>query len=415
MNETYLWWQPGIIYQVYPRSFQDSNDDGIGDLQGIILRLDYLEWLGITAVWISPVFPSPMADFGYDISDYKGIHPLFGSMNDFDELLHQAHQKNIKIILDLVPNHTSDQHPWFVESGSSRNNPKRNWYIWNDGSEDGSSPNNWLSVFGGSAWEWHESTKQFYYHAFLKQQPDLNWRNPEVHEAILDVMKFWLDKGVDGFRVDVMWHMIKDEHLRNNALNPGYQAHMPAYEQLLPIYSTDQPEVHDIVHKMRSLLDSYEDRMMIGEIYLPVQKLVSYYGNDNNGANLPFNFILVASPWESQKIAADIDEYEAALPYNAWPNWVLGNHNQRRIATRLGLEQSKIAAMLLLTLRGTPTIYYGDEIGMTDVPIPQDEIQDPQGVNMPDKNLGRDPSRTPMQWDSSDGAGFSKAKPWLLY
>lgn len=412
-KENYLWWQTGIIYQVYPQSYQDSNGDGIGDLQGIIQRLGHLQWLGITAIWISPVYPSPMADFGYDISDYTGIHPLFGTMNDFDELLHAVHQRKIKLILDLVPNHTSSQHPWFLESRSSKTNPKRGWYIWKNAREDGSEPNNWLSVFGGPAWEWDETTGQYYYHAFLKEQPDLNWRNPEVQEAMLNVMRFWLDKGVDGFRVDVMWHMIKDEQLRDNPPNPEYREHMATYEKLLPVYSTDQPEVHDIVHKMRKVLNSYQERMMIGEIYLPIHKLITYYGIDSAGAHLPFNFLLLSLPWNAEYIASAIAEYEGALPKNCWPNWVLGNHDQPRITSRVGVQQAKIAAMLLLTLRGTPTIYYGDEIGMTDVPIPMEEVQDPQGLNMPDKNLSRDPERTPMQWDSSINAGFSTAKPWL--
>ena len=412
-HEKYQWWQTGIIYQVYPRSFQDSNGDGIGDLKGIIERLDYLDWLGINAIWISPIYPSPMADFGYDISDYTGIHPLFGTMKDFEELLHKAHEKNIKIILDLVPNHSSHEHPWFIESRSSKTNPKRDWYIWKDPKPDGSVPNNWLSVFGGSAWEWDETTGQYYYHAFLKEQPDLNWRNPDVQQAILDAMRFWLDKGIDGFRVDVMWHMIKDEQLRDNPANPDYQSHMGTYEQLLPVYSTHQPEVHDIVHKMPRLLDSYKDRMMIGEIYLPIHKLVTYYGIDNRGAHLPFNFMLLSLPWNAQRIASAIAEYEGALPHNAWPNWVLGNHDQPRISSRIGIQQARVAAMLLLTLRGTPTIYYGEEIGMTDVPIPFDEVQDPQGLNMPGKNLSRDPSRTPMQWNSSEFAGFSTSRPWL--
>ena len=408
-----LWWQTGVFYQVYPRSFQDSNSDGVGDLKGILQRLDYLEWLGISAIWISPVYPSPMADFGYDISDYTGIHPIFGNMSDFDELLKAAHKKNIRVILDLVPNHTSDQHPWFIESKSSKNNPKRDWYIWKDAKNDGRPPNNWLSVFGGAAWEWDELTKQYYYHAFLKEQPDLNWRNKHVQQAMLDVMRYWLDKGIDGFRVDVMWHMIKDEQLRDNPQNPDYQSYMATYEQLLPVYSTDQPEVHDIVHRMRRLLDEYDERMMIGEIYLPIHKLVTYYGIDNKGAHLPFNFMLLSLPWDAQRIATAIDEYEGALPGNSWPNWVLGNHDQPRITSRVGLQQAKVAAMLLLTLRGTPTIYYGEELGMRDVPIPIEEIQDPQGLNMPDKNLSRDPGRTPMQWDRSANAGFSPVKPWL--
>ena len=412
-NGNFLWWQSGIIYQVYPRSFQDSDGDGVGDLKGIISRLDYLQWLGVSAIWISPIYPSPMADFGYDIADYTGIHTLFGSMDDFDELLRQAHRRGLKIVLDLVPNHTSHEHPWFRESRSSKDYPKRDWYIWKDAREDGSEPNNWLSVFGGSAWEWDETTGQYYYHAFLKEQPDLNWRNPEMQQAMRDVMRFWLNKGVDGFRVDVMWHMVKDAQFRDNPVNPDYRDHMATYERLLPVYSTDQPEVHELVLQMRGVLDEYKERMMIGEIYLPIQKLVTYYGTNNNGAHLPFNFLLLSMPWEAERIALAIDEYEGALPERAWPNWVLGNHDQPRITSRVGIEQARVAAMLLLTLRGTPTIYYGEEIGMRDVPIPAAEIQDPQGLNMPGKNLSRDPSRTPMQWNGEEGAGFTTGKPWL--
>ncbi|MGV3556885.1 alpha-amylase family glycosyl hydrolase [Larkinella arboricola] len=409
----HLWWQEGVIYQIYPRSYQDSNDDGIGDLPGILRRLDYLKWLGVTAVWLSPIYPSPMADYGYDISDYQGIHPLFGTQADFDTLLDEVHKRGMKLILDLVPNHTSDQHPWFQESRSSRDNPKRDWYIWCDPKPDGSPPNNWLSVFGGPGWEWDEATGQYYYHAFLKEQPDLNWRNPDVRKAMFDVMRFWLNKGVDGFRVDVMWHMIKDDQLRDNPTNPDYQPHMATYEQLLPVYSTDQPEVHALVTEMRQVLDEYNERLMIGEIYLPIHQLVAYYGIDGKGAHLPFNFQLLQLPWEAPKIAAAVAQYEGVLPDGGWPNWVLGNHDQPRITSRVGREQARVAAMMLLTLRGTPTIYYGDEIGMRDVPIPFEEVQDPQGLNMPDKNLSRDPARTPMQWSAEPNAGFTTGKPWL--
>ncbi|MBB6611699.1 DUF3459 domain-containing protein [Pontibacter sp. Tf4] len=412
-DKNYLWWQSGIIYQIYPRSFQDSNGDGVGDLQGIRQRLDYLQWLGVDAVWVSPIYPSPMADFGYDISDYTGIHPLFGTMADFDELLQDVHRRGMKLILDLVPNHTSDQHPWFLESRSSKNNPKRDWYIWEDAKPDGSAPNNWLSVFGGSGWEWDEQTGQFYYHAFLKEQPDLNWRNPEVQQAMFDVMRFWLDKGVDGFRVDVMWHMIKDKQLRDNPPNPDYSPEMATYEKLTPAFSTDQPEIHDIVQKMRQVTDAYNERVLIGEIYLPIHRLVTYYGPDNNGAHLPFNFMLLNLPWNARQIASAVDEYEGALPEGGWPNWVLGNHDKPRIASRVGRAQARVAAMLLLTLRGTPTLYYGDEIEMTDVAIPADEIQDPQGLNMPGLNLSRDPARTPMQWNDAENAGFTTGTPWL--
>lgn len=409
----HLWWQKGIVYQIYPRSFADSNGDGVGDLKGIISKLDYLQWLGMQAVWLSPIYPSPMADFGYDISDYTGVHPLFGNMDDFDQLLHEVHQRDLKLILDLVPNHSSSEHPWFLESRSSRDNPKRNWYIWHDPAPDGGPPNNWLSVFGGSGWEWDEKTEQYYYHAFLKEQPDLNWRNPDVQEAMLNVMRFWLDKGVDGFRVDVMWHMLKDKHFRNNPHNPDYTPERSPYEEFIPTYSTDQPEVHDVVAKMRNVMDEYGERVMIGEIYLPIDELVTYYGTDNSGAHLPFNFQLVVLPWDAQKIFLAISKYEGALPPDGWPNWVLGNHDNSRISSRVGKAQARVAAMMLLTLRGTPTIYYGDEIGMEDVLIPPEKVQDPQEKNIPGLGLGRDPERTPMQWDATSGAGFSTATPWL--
>lgn len=412
-SDKYLWWQKGIIYQIYPRSFQDSNNDGVGDLPGLKSRLEHLQWLGVDAIWVSPIYESPMADFGYDISDYSSVHPLFGSLQDFDDLLDEVHTRGMKLILDLVPNHSSDQHPWFLESRASLDNPKRDWYIWKDAADHGGVPNNWLSVFGGPAWEWDQRTQQYYYHAFLKEQPDLNWRNPDLRRAMLDVMRFWLAKGVDGFRVDVMWHMIKDDEFRDNPPNPDYQPHQATYERLIPVHSTDQPEVHEIVRMMREVMDQYRDRVLIGEIYLPVQRLVKYYGDDNREAHLPFNFQLLSIPWEPQRLFSVIEEYESALPAGGWPNWVLGNHDQPRLISRIGREQAKIAAMLLLTLRGTPTIYYGEEIGMRDVAIPPDEIQDPQGLNMPGLNLSRDPGRTPMQWDESSWSGFSRVRPWL--
>jgi alpha-glucosidase len=407
------WWRRGIFYQVYPRSFQDSNADGVGDIRGIIERLPYLESLGIDAVWLSPIFPSPMADFGYDISDYTGIDPLFGTMEDFDALIEAARGRGLKLILDLVPNHTSDRHPWFAESRASRDNPKRDWYIWRDGKPDGGPPNNWLSEFGGSAWQHDAETDQYYYHAFLKEQPDLNWRNPAVREAILDVMRFWLAKGVDGFRVDVIWHLIKDAEFRDNPQNPHYVEGRPPHEKILTQYSTDQPEVHDVIAGMRRVIDEFADRVLIGEIYLPLQRLVAYYGNDLRGAHLPFNFALLSTLWSARSIEKIIADYEAALPAGAWPNWVLGNHDRPRVASRVGREQARVAAMLLLTLRGTPTLYYGDEIGMRQVPIAPEEVRDPFEKNVPGIGVGRDGCRTPMQWDASEHAGFSTARPWL--
>ena len=412
-KEAYKWWQKGIIYEVYIRSFQDSNDDGIGDLKGIIQRLDYFQWLGITALWITPFYPSPMKDFGYDISDYIGVDPLFGNLKDFDELIEEMHRRGMKLIVDIVPNHTSDQHPWFLESRSSLDNHKRNWYIWKDARSDGSPPNNWLGVLGGSAWEWDENTEKYYYHAFLKEQPDLNLKNTQVVAEILKVMQFWLERGVDGFRIDVMWHMAKDEKWRDNPINPNYQSSMPDCDKVIQVYSCDQPEVHEIVYKFRELLDQYQNKVMMGELYLPIDKVVGYYGAANKGAHLPGNFQLLFLPWEAGQLAIAIDQYEAALPSEAWPNWVIGNHDRARLINRIGEKQDKVAALLLLTLRGTPILYYGDEIGMRTIDIPENEVQDPQGLLMPEKNLSRDGIRIPMQWDDSQNAGFTKGKPWL--
>jgi alpha-glucosidase len=258
------WWMHGIVYEIYPRSFQDSNEDGVGDLQGIRQRLDYLTWLGVDAIWIAPIHPSPMADFGYDVSDYCGVDPLFGSLSDFDDLLRDAHSSGLKVILDFVPNHTSDQHPWFKESRSSRLNPKRDWYIWRNGKSDGVSPNNWVSQFGGSAWTFDASTEQYYLHSFLREQPDLNWRNPAVRHAMHDVLRFWLDRGVDGFRVDVLWLLIKDAELRDNPPNPNYRLHDAEINRYLNIYNGDQPEIHEVVAEMRSILDQFDQRILIG-------------------------------------------------------------------------------------------------------------------------------------------------------
>ncbi len=424
--QTNLWWRDGVIYQIYPRSFQDSNGDGIGDLPGILSRLDYLVSLGVAAVWISPFYPSPMADFGYDVADYTGVDPLFGTLADFDALLAGIHACGLKLILDFVPNHTSDQHPWFLESRSSRDHPKRDWYLWRDPAPDGGVPNNWMSNFGGPGWTWDETTQQFYYHSFLSQQPDLNWRNPAVREAMFNAMRFWLDKGVDGFRMDVIWLMIKDDQFRDNLPNPEYHGGPgeSSFWSVLPTYTADQPETHAIVREMRALLDRYPERVLIGEIYLPVEQLVTYYGalvTDSpetpqlRGAQMPFNFHLILTEWRADRIAELIRHYEASLPAGAWPNWVLGNHDQHRLATRIGAGQARVAAVLILTLRGTPTLYFGDELGMPDAEIPPELVQDPAEKKQPGIGQGRDPERSPMLWDTTANAGFTSpgAKPWL--
>ncbi|MGE3334361.1 MAG: alpha-amylase family glycosyl hydrolase [Rhodospirillaceae bacterium] len=407
------WWQSGIIYQIYPRSFQDSNNDGIGDLPGIIARLDYLVWLGIDALWLSPVYPSPMADFGYDVSNYVDIDPIFGSLDDFAKLIAEAHHRGLKIIMDFVPNHTSEAHPWFADSRSARTSAKRDWYIWRDAAPDGGPPNNWLSEFGGPAWTWDEATGQYYYHAYLPQQPDLNWRNPDVHTAMREVLHFWFKRGVDGFRIDTVHHLYEVTSLADNPTNPDFKPGMAPTLALDRRNQYDQPELHETLADFRHIADSYGPRVLIGEIYLPLERIVTYYGVDLKGVHLPFNFHLIGATWRAKAVADLITRYEALLPPGAWPNWVLGNHDRARIASRVGPAAARSATMLLLTLRGTPTLYYGDEIGMTDGVIPAEKVQDPWELRVPGFGFGRDPVRTPMAWTSEPNGGFSAGEPWL--
>ncbi|MBX6320654.1 MAG: DUF3459 domain-containing protein [Rhodospirillaceae bacterium] len=408
----FAWWQRGIVYQVYPRSFMDADGDGVGDLPGVLARLDHVVRLGVDALWLSPVYRSPMADFGYDVADHTDIDPLFGTLDDFDRLVAAAHERGLKLIMDLVPNHTSDRHPWFVEARAARTSPRRDWYIWADPGPDGGPPNNWLSEFGGPAWTLDEATGQYYYHAYLPQQPDLNWRNPEVRAAFHDIMRFWLDRGVDGFRVDAIHHVIKDDALRDNPPNPDFREGMPPHRRLIRRYTTDRPELMEVIAGMRAVVDAYPDRVLIGEAWLSTERLIAYYG-DGRGFHLPFNFQLIGAPWRAPVVSTLIRTYEALLPPGAWPNWVLGNHDRPRLATRLGPAQARVAAMLLLTLRGTPTLYYGDEIGMRDVPVPPDLVQDPWEKRVPGLGVGRDPARTPMRWDGGRNAGFTRGRPWL--
>ena len=404
------WWQRSVVYQVYPRSFKDTNADGIGDLNGVIEKLDYLQALGIQAIWLSPFYPSPMVDFGYDVADYCDVDPMFGNLSDFDRLVAETHQRGMRIIIDWVPNHTSDQHRWFSESRSSRDNPKRDWYIWRD------QPNNWGSVFGGPAWTLDPATGQYYLHQFVKEQPELNWRNPALREAMFDTLRFWLKRGVDGFRMDVIGMILKDKELRDNPPNPHADPNLPVndlFGRLLSTYNMDQDEVHDIIRDIRAVLDEYDERCGIGELWGELPRWVRYYGQNGDELQLPFNFRLMWEPWQASAMRRSVDELEAALPAFAWPNYVLGNHDQPRLASRFGGQsQARVAAMMLLTLRGTPTLYYGDELGMENGHIPPEKVQDPQG-----KNLGyertRDVTRTPMQWDQSPFAGFSQVEPWL--
>ena len=423
------WWQRGVIYQIYPRSFKDTTGNGIGDLQGIIEKLDYLNdgstglttsgtqaSLGVDAIWLSPIYPSPLADFGYDVANYCDVHPLFGDLATFDQLVAKAHRRDIKVILDYVPNHTSDQHPWFIESRSNRDNPKCDWYIWRDPKSDGSPPNNWGSYFGGPAWTFDEARGQYYLHQFVKEQPELNWRNSDMRAVMMDILRFWLERGVDGFRMDVVGLLIKDAELRDNPPNPNADPDLPPndlFGRQLHVYNKDQDEVQEIIRDFRRLLDEYDDRCAIGELSLELPRWIRYYGDNGDGLHLPFNFRLMGQPWQAQAMRRSVDEMEAALPPFAWPNYVLGNHDSPRLVSRFGGQaQARVAAMMLLTLRGTPTLYYGDELGMENGVIPSEKIQDPQGINLGAERT-RDVCRTPMQWDSSPNAGFSTAEPWL--
>ncbi|MEO5587432.1 MAG: alpha-amylase family glycosyl hydrolase [Novosphingobium sp.] len=412
------WWETGVVYQIYPRSFRDSNGDGIGDIAGIRERLDYVVGLGVDAIWLSPIFPSPMADFGYDVADYCDVAAIFGDLAEFDALLAEVHSRGLKLVLDFVPNHSSTAHPWFAESRSSRDNPKRDWYFWRDPAADTNGerrpPNNWTSDMGGSAWAFDAATGQYYLHTFLKEQADLDWRNPEVRAAMTDVLRFWFDRGVDGFRIDVLWHCAKAEDLRDNPLNPAFTPQMGEKLKVLQHHSAHQPEIHEIAAAFRALADGYGERLLVGEICLPLDQLMTYYGTaEAPGVHLPFNFQLLEAPWDAAAIGAIIAAYEAALPPDGWPNWVLGSHDAPRLAARIGEAQARVAAMLLLTLRGTPTLYQGDELGIGKVTIPPDRIRDPQDLRQPGLGLGRDGARTPMPWTDDPFAGFGSAEPWL--
>ncbi|HEY1405204.1 MAG TPA: alpha-glucosidase [Spirochaetota bacterium] len=414
-ERNHIWWKHGVVYQIYPRSFFDTNDDGVGDLRGIIEKIDYLHWLGVDALWLSPVNSSPMHDFGYDISDYRAIDPVFGTLGDFDELLRTAHRKSVRVIMDLVINHTSHLHPWFLESRLSRSNPKRNWYIWRDGT-NGMAPNNWISVFGGSAWKYDEITHQYYLHSFLEEQPDLNWRNPELRRAVFADIKFWLDRGVDGFRLDVVNWFMKDKHFRNNPTIFGIdklQRH---------IFDRNRPETHDILRELRHLLNSYDNRMSVGEVFsLPPGNpslSADFLGSGHDELHMAFDFSLIYRFWSARAYYKCIRRWMKKIPDGGWPCHVLSNHDQRRSSSRFGedddgAKREKVAAALLLTLKGTPFIYYGEEIGMRNGKIPRDKIVDPLGKKFWPFFPGRDLSRTPMQWDNSPNAGFSSAEPWL--
>lgn len=419
-NKGNLWWKTSIIYQIYPLSFKDTNNDGKGDLRGIIEKLDYLndgteKSLGVDAIWLSPIYKSPMTEGGYDVSDYLKIDYVFGSEEDFDELISKAHERSMRVLMDFVPNHTSIEHPWFKEARSSRDNPKRDWYIWKDPKPDGSPPNNWLSVFGGPAWSFDAKMGQYYLHSFLPEQPELNWRNTEVINEMQKVLEFWMKRGVDGFRTDALYLLIEDDEFRDEPPNPDYKPGKDnPYDSLLHIYTNVQPDIVPSITKFCTVLGKEKGKLMIGEMdILSPDELLKFQRVCTEELYLPFNFNLIKLEWNARAYREFIDRYDGQLGEGNWPNYVLGNHDQKRVASRIGKDVAKVAAMLQLTLRGTPFIYYGEEIGMENTPISGDQVKDPWEKNVPGLGLGRDPERTPMQWSKNKFAGFSESKPWL--
>jgi len=455
------WWQTAVFYQIYPRSFQDSNGDGIGDLEGIISRLAYLaesdkhRSLGVDALWISPFYRSPMRDFGYDISDYCDVDPIFGTFEQFQRLVSEAHKLGLRVLIDLVVNHTSDEHPWFVEARSSKNNPKHDWYIWHSGKPPRllaavgavlarlpapfatlglrlqlpRRPNNWRAIFEQrSAWWWNDQTNEYYLGTFTRNQPELNWRNPEVKQAIWEVVRFWLDQGVDGYRIDVINWFIKDDRFRSNPLSHKMDPDMFQRH----IYDRNRPETHEICRELRRLADSYlsdererpsHERVLVGEVFTDNTELAAaYHGREDDELHMAFNFDFLYQRWSARKFYRSIIRWYETIPAHAWPNFTLSNHDQRRHFGRYGTgrddaeARARVAAALLLTLRGTPFLYYGEEIGIDNLRIRRPELRDPLGIRMwPLTRYGRDPERTPMQWDASANAGFTgaDATPWL--
>jgi len=428
------WWQKTVVYQIYPRSFKDSTGNGIGDLKGIISKIDYLERLGVETIWFSPFFTSPQEDHGYDVEDYRNIDPEYGTMKDFEELIKNLHEKDMKIVLDLVLNHTSSKHPWFIESASSKDNPKRDWYIWRDGKESlgKKPPNNWKSMTGGLAWKYFENTDQWVYFHFLPFQPDLNYRNPEVKKEMLDTCRFWLDKGVDGFRLDIFHTIYEREDLRDNPfilqLFPSDDKEASFFQN--HVYDVHLPETIDFAIDLRNLIDEYSnpDRFLVGELSGNIDILKKYYGSENNGLNLVFLFQFTSKPFNAEEFEQVLRDIEQKFPYPYTPTYVLGNHDRMRYISRFGNKtvKARILATLQLTLRGVPFIYYGEEIGMENVKFKLSESEDPIGrkfwwlpisqIKKMGISLTRDGCRTPMQWDDSPHAGFTpneNAEPWL--
>ena len=414
------WYRRSTLYHIYPLSFADSNGDGFGDIRGIINHLDYLNngeasSLGVTALWLSPVYVSPMADWGYDVADHKAIDPRFGTMTDFDELLRELHNRGMKLLMDFVPNHTSILHPWFFDSRSGLNSLKRDWYIWANPNKDGGPPNNWLSYFGGPAWSLDSVTGQYYLHTFLKEQPDLNWRNQEVRDSMLDVLRFWLNKGVDGFRTDAVLGIIKDSKLRDDPVNPNYrEGETDPAEKYLRIHSAGQTELSDVIGSFCDVLAEKESAFLLTEAYLNIPGMHQMYlACSRHPVHAPFNFNLMGLQWSAKIFRSFIDEYELSLGHEDWPNYVLGNHDRNRLVSRVGAGRARLLAVLQMTLRGLPVVYYGEELGLPDTPVGLDDARDSWTVEVGKRRLSRDPERTPMPWTGENKAGFTVGTPWL--
>lgn len=413
------WYQNGVLYHIYPLSFSDSNGDGFGDLKGILQHLDYLqngtaESLGVQAIWLSPVYQSPMADWGYDITDHRTIDPRFGTMQDFERLLEAVHERGMKLLMDYVPNHTSIQHEWFQQARMSRTNDHRDWYIWADPAADGGPPNNWLSYFGGPAWTLDEATGQYYLHLFLPEQPDLNWRNEHVRKEMLSILQFWLNKGVDGFRTDAVGGLLKDTDLRNDPPNPLFRPGLsdPA-DRFLRVFSSSQSGLPQIIGSFCDVLAQRDGTFLLSEAYLNIPELHKLYAACvKHPIHAPFNFNLMSLSWGAAYYRSFIDEYEQSLGSHDWPNYVLGNHDRHRLVSRVGPARARLLSLLQLSLRGLPVVYYGEELGLSDVNIPTKFIRDPWEMRVPGLGLGRDGARTPMPWGESD-ASFTTGKPWL--
>ena len=414
------WWQSAVFYQIYPWSYKDSNGDGIGDLRGIQSRLDYLRdgtpaSLGVDAVWLSPIYPSPMKDFGYDVSDYCNVDPRFGTLSDFDSLLREAHRRGLRVIMDLVLNHTSDQHPWFLQSRSSRDSPKADWYCWAEGRSLFRRPSNWNARFGGSSWTWDPTRRQYYLHSFLKEQPDLNWQHPPVREAMWDVARFWLDRGVDGFRLDAINWLGKDLRWPDNPFQFGWRG----YTRQEHRYDRDQPVTHEIMKELRQLLSAYPHAVLIGEAAADTPGgPAAFYGQGDDELHLVFDFRLLKSPWRADRFRQFLTDHVPAIPKGGWATIVFSNHDQPRHIDRYGQDgdadaRARAAALLLFTLPGTPFLYYGEELGMRNAKLRYRELRDPYTKRFWPFRPGRDPARTPMQWDASYQAGFTTGRPWL--